>query len=869
MKRMILIMSCLILFVISTACVAAADINQTADTQKTANFTDLQTEIDEAPSGATINLESDYSISKTISIKKPITINGNGHIIDASGQCGIFHSFSDNVILTDITFKNANDYFGSAVYFEKNSRNSFISNCSVSGIFTGNVADMGGVVEFGNDAFNCSVSGIFSNNRGYSVYFDANASDCTISASFINNTAGDSVVNFRGNVLNSFISSNFTDNSASGNGAGLFFLSEVRNSKIKSNFTNNHANLDGGAIMFWRDIVNSEISGNFKNNSAKGLGGAICLKNAVNSEISGNFTDNSAYYGGAIYSQSIDDSAISADFKANYALDNGGAIYSDNAVNSNISGNFRDNHAKFLGHAIFIESKTLNCRFSGIFINNSRILDEFTSVGDAIDLWRNVSNVSIDNSIFLKNSLSGSINSSYGDICWYGNNANNFNVRPFYNAGSWLFLDSSVTPQKTSGKFAIELNLNSSYDSTGKIIDLNISNFAKDFTFNLSAVNGTVDKNSCLLGEKFIFTLDKGKHSGIVNVSYEGISYLISIGDMVIYAPDLIKYYGGSEMFTLTIVIPVEPVSGKIVSFDLNGKKYYRSTDKDGMASLGVNLNVGLYTIVSEIEGLKVKSNITIKATVNGTDVVKVYRNATQYYATFRDSQGNYLKEGTVVTFNINGVMYERKISGSAGLAKLNLNLEQGNYVITATNPETGENAANNITIISRLIENRDITKYYRNGTQYTVKVLGDGGKAVGAGETVIFNINGVMYNRQTNESGIAKLNLNLQPDDYIITAEYKDCKVSNKIKILPVLSAEDISMKYRDGTQFVATLVDSLGNPYFNQKVDFNINGVMYYRHTDISGQAKLNINLQPGKYIITSSYNGANIANTVTISA
>jgi hypothetical protein len=75
--------------------------------------------------------------------------------------------------------------------------------------------------------------------------------------------------------------------------------------------------------------------------------------------------------------------------------------------------------------------------------------------------------------------------------------------------------------------------------------------------------------------------------------------------------------------------------------------------------------------------------------------------------------------------------------------------------------------------------------------------------------------------------------------------------------------------MKYRDGTQFVATLVDSLGNPYFNQKVDFNINGVMYYRHTDSSGQAKLNINLQPGQYIITSSYNGANIANTVTISA
>ena len=49
------------------------------------------------------------------------------------------------------------------------------------------------------------------------------------------------------------------------------------------------------------------------------------------------------------------------------------------------------------------------------------------------------------------------------------------------------------------------------------------------------------------------------------------------------------------------------------------------------------------------------------------------------------------------------------------GLAKLNINLEQGEYVITAMNPETHENAANNISVISRLVENNDLTKYYRN----------------------------------------------------------------------------------------------------------------------------------------------------------
>ena len=125
------------------------------------------------------------------------------------------------------------------------------------------------------------------------------------------------------------------------------------------------------------------------------------------------------------------------------------------------------------------------------------------------------------------------------------------------------------------------------------------------------------------------------------------------------------------------------------------------------------------------------------------------------------------------------------------------------------------------------------------------------------------------MYTRATNASGIAKLNLNLQPGDYIITAEYKNCKVSNNIKVLPVLSARDISMRYRDGTKFVATLVDGQGKALAGEIIQFNINGVFYNRATDSSGQAKLNINLQAGQYIITSSYNGANIANTVTVTA
>ena len=73
--------------------------------------------------------------------------------------------------------------------------------------------------------------------------------------------------------------------------------------------------------------------------------------------------------------------------------------------------------------------------------------------------------------------------------------------------------------------------------------------------------------------------------------------------------------------------------------------------------------------------------------------------------------------------------------------------------------------------------------------------------------------------------------------------------------------------MKFGDGTQFKVNLVDDQGKPYAKQVIRFNINGVLYNRLTDNTGQAALNINLPIGEYIITSSYKESSIANKITI--
>ena len=113
-------------------------------------------------------------------------------------------------------------------------------------------------------------------------------------------------------------------------------------------------------------------------------------------------------------------------------------------------------------------------------------------------------------------------------------------------------------------------------------------------------------------------------------------------------------------------------------------------------------------------------------------------------------------------------------------------------------------------------VTGKDITKYYRNATQYSVQVFDATGKAVGKGEVVTFNINGRFYNRTTDENGIATLNINLPQGEYVITEINPVTGEihSNNITVLPVLKAENIPMKYLDGSQFKANLVDGQGNP-------------------------------------------------------
>lgn len=100
-----------------------------------------------------------------------------------------------------------------------------------------------------------------------------------------------------------------------------------------------------------------------------------------------------------------------------------------------------------------------------------------------------------------------------------------------------------------------------------------------------------------------------------------------------------------------------------------------------------------------------------------------------------------------------------------------------------------------NITIVEKInnhfynlneysFNSSDLIKNYKNDSQYSVQILVDG-KNIGENECVRFYVNGVNYTKLTNKEGIATLDINLEPGNYIVYSEYKTSRNYNNILVI------------------------------------------------------------------------------------
>ena len=393
------------------------------------------------------------------------------------------------------------------------------------------------------------------------------------------------------------------------------------------------------------------------------------------------------------------------------------------------------------------------------------------------------------------------------------------------------------------------------------------------FMLSVSAVGAASDVGNVVSFDDDVETgdLDVDPPSGIDDINNVTYSKSEDTREPVIYGEDLSMYYKNGSRYEVSIyqdgkLINSQNNDSKVI-FNVNGVNYTKEL-VNGKASIGINLNPGNYTITTfyhYTDGLATKTNnIEVLSTILVNDVVKFFRNGTQYCAKFLDGCGSPLVNASV-TFNINGVFYKKQTDDN-GMAKLNINLRPGVYILTAMHPDALMYGSN-ITVLSTILAN-DVVKFFRNGTQYCAKFLdGCGSPLVNA--SVTFNINGVLYKKQTDYEGVARLNINLFPGKYILTAMHPDgLMYGYNITVLSTIHGDDIVKFFRNGTQYCAKFLDGCGSPLVNASVTFNINGVFYKKQTDDNGMARLNINLFPGEYILTAIHlNGEEKANIIKV--
>ena len=223
-------------------------------------FDELQNIIDSAEEGSTIILDKDYSYNDGFSIdgikiNKKLTIDGNGHIIDARGEARIFYVKAHDVVFKNITLINGYTEGGHGGAISSDVEYATAINCT----FNNNNANHGGAIS------------------------KVNAEDCIFNSNNARHTGGAIYQSYSKNCI-------FNSNSADEGGA------QYGGETVNCTFNNNNANY-GGAIY-----ESNAIDSTFNSNTANESGGAQFHGNAMNCVYNG----NDANLGGAMYNVSAD-----------------------------------------------------------------------------------------------------------------------------------------------------------------------------------------------------------------------------------------------------------------------------------------------------------------------------------------------------------------------------------------------------------------------------------------------------------------------------------------------------------------------------------------------------------------------------------
>ena len=431
--------------------------------------------------GETLVLEKDYyffalldvDFRNGVPINHSLTIDGNGHTIDAKNKSRIFNVINNNlnVVFKNIVFINGNSANGSAI--------------AGKSTFYENTAQEGGAIYINGANFRIDSCNFEDNNAtetGGAIHFDMGMRSTIVNCTFKRNKAknGGAVGILYSQYVN-ISNSTFTGNIAELSGGAIDFDFSLNNSLDNCHFANNHAREENGGAFVWIFSNGNITNSSFISNSASGNGGAIFtqIRNTealVNNQrlINCNFTDNYAKNGGAIYNNDYyrisGCNGSSYHFINNHADENGGAVYCTDFCDLSNS-TFSSNSAYGNGGAVY-------CRDSCYFSYTSFLSNSVSGKGGAI--YAN------DGCFFFSSNFTYNEAGSGGAI--YANNLNSFFDDIFlnnsaYGNGGAIFCNDNCSSSKCT------LLNNLAYENGGAIFCNDYTSFYNFKFYNNSALN--------------------------------------------------------------------------------------------------------------------------------------------------------------------------------------------------------------------------------------------------------------------------------------------------------------------------------------------------------------------------------------------
>ena len=362
-------------------------------------------------------------------------------------------------------------------------------------------------------------------------------------------------------------------------------------------------------------------------------------------------------------------------------------------------------------------------------------------------------------------------------------------------------------------------------------------------------------------------------YAGSSNYSDSSLSKKVKVLSSV-SGKDLTKYYGANVYFNATFWKDNAALSNTKVTFTIGGTKYTFTTNKNGVAVAKVTLKPGTYvvTTTNPYTGETITNNLVVKkdtSSINGPGEKYILPyNYFTYFVTLKSTHGGALKNCKVV-FSYDGKEVTAKTDANGQASIVIPLLAEGTYKVSykfsGSDGVSGSSGSDKIHIkkASTKLTASDLKKNYKASAKFTVKATDNSGKAL-KNKEIRFILDGKTYSAKTDSKGVASLSIGvISPGTHSIKYMYsslglKDYNYGYKNiivnKVSAKLSANNLVMKYKDGSYYKATAKDSSGKVLKNIVVKFTVNGKTYSQKTNSKGIAKLKIGLKIGYYPIKS---------------